>query len=145
MHRSKLFRALVIGGGMTAASLVGCGDEATNSAPASDEQSQSAGDETSNTDDNTSDETSSDSNETAGGDSSQPGDETDTDTDNGTDTDTDTDNETDPETDPTDEEATPTDAEPVVCFCGDEPQCCEEVDGEAQVAEGFECCWGTSC
>jgi hypothetical protein len=145
MHRSKLFRALVIGGGMTAASLVGCGDEATNSAPASDEQSQSAGDETSNTDDNTSDETSSDSNETAGGDSSQPGDETDTDTDTDNGTDTDTDNETDPETDPTDEEATPTDAEPVVCFCGDEPQCCEEVDGEAQVAEGFECCWGTSC
>lgn len=146
MHRSKLFRALVIGGGMTAASLVGCGDEATHEAPASDEQSQSAGDGTSNTDDTTSDETSSDSNETAGGDSSQPSGETDTDTDNNNDgTDTDTDTDTDPETDPADEEATPSDAEPAVCFCGDEPQCCEEVDGEAQVVEGFECCWGTSC
>ena len=31
------------------------------------------------------------------------------------------------------------------CFCNTQPECCEEVDGESQVVEGFECCWGTSC
>ena len=31
------------------------------------------------------------------------------------------------------------------CFCSSEPSCCEEVDGEQQVVDGFECCWGTSC
>ncbi|MBT6488710.1 MAG: hypothetical protein HOK97_03045 [Deltaproteobacteria bacterium] len=133
MHRSKLFRALVIGGGMTAASLVGCGDEATNADPVSDEQSQSAGDDTAESSDNT-------SGETAG--ETDP-DSTETSDNSGTDSETDV--ETDPETDPGEEDANSADGEPLTCFCGDEPQCCEEVDGESQVVEGFECCWGTSC
>ncbi|MBT6176394.1 MAG: hypothetical protein HOI23_04035 [Deltaproteobacteria bacterium] len=133
MHRSKLFRALVIGGGMTAASLVGCGDEATNADPVSDEQSQSAGDDTAESSDNT-------SGETAG--ETDP-DSTETSDNSGTDSETDV--ETDPETDPGEEDANSADGEPLTCFCGDEPQCCEEVDGESQVVDGFECCWGTSC
>ena len=112
MHRSKLFRALVIGGGMTAASLVGCGDEATSPSPAADEQ-------TSDTNENSSEETNSENDTTE-----EPDSNTDTDT---------------------EEEADPAQGELAPCFCGDEPQCCEEVDGEAQAAEGFECCWGTSC
>ena len=133
MHRSKLFRALVIGGGMTAASLVGCGDEATNADPVSDEQSQSAGDDTAESSDNT-------SGETAG--ETDP-DSTETSDNSGTDSETDV--ETDPETDPGEEDANSADGEPLTFFCGDEPQCCEEVDGESQVVDGFECCWGTSC
>ena len=133
MHRSKLFRALVIGGGMTAASLVGCGDEATNADPVSDEQSQSAGDDTAESSDNTSEETAGETD----------ADTTETSDNSGTDSETDV--ETDPETDPGEEDANSADGEPLTCFCGDEPQCCEEVDGESQVVDGFECCWGTSC
>ena len=51
MHRSKLFRALVIGGGMTAVTLLSCGDEtgensqksSNGSSPASQTDSTSVG------------------------------------------------------------------------------------------------------
>ncbi len=41
-------------------------------------------------------------------------------------------------------DATTSDAgevEAALCFCNSTPECCDGTD----VAEGFECCWGTSC
>ena len=101
MHRSKLFRALVIDGAMTAASLMGCGDESTTNP----QQPGGDGSSTSQDDSTTAQETSEAS---------------------------------------TDDQTT-ADAELSPCFCNTQPECCEEVDGEAQAVDGFECCWGTSC
>ena len=140
MHRSKLFRALVIGGSMTALTLGGCGDENSPNPSTNTEQNESA-----DTQDTNSTQTDTDDNTTP--------------TDNETDTDNEevpddqsTDPETEPETDPSDdvdpsssEEPADTATELAPCFCDSEPSCCEEVDGEAQAIDGFECCWGTSC
>ena len=140
MHRSKLFRALVIGGSMTAATLVGCGEE-PNQNP-SEDVVQNDSTSTDDTDSNASTEV-------------EPGNEvdpetdteTETNTDTNTNTETDTETDTNTETDPSssEEETSEADAELAPCFCNSEPSCCEEVDGAQQVVEGFECCWGTSC
>ena len=115
MHRSKLFRALVIGGGVTAASLLACGDE-PGTTPNNQDTSQSS---------------TSDSEES----STNTGETTDT---------TDTTQSTETETEETTETTDTTDDPLTPCFCNQE-DCCEEVDGEAVPMEGFECCWGTSC
>ncbi len=144
MHRSKLFRALVIGGSMTAAALVGCGDESAPNPAANSEQNESASTGDSQTGDSTQDGESSEAetheNATETGNDS-PSESEETDPAEGT--------ETDPadEPDPSSSEEDPAAAEGELapCFCGTEPSCCEEVEGELQVIDGFECCWGTSC
>ena len=138
MHRSKLFRALVIGGGMTAAALVGCGDETTAQVEQSaDQQSEStAGDST--PDDSTPDDSTPDDSTP---DDSTPDDST---PDDSTPDDSTPDDSTPDDSTP-DESDAATDDPLSPCFCDSTVDCCEEVDGEQQAAEGFECCWGTSC
>jgi hypothetical protein len=45
-----------------------------------------------------------------------------------------------PDADP----AAPDAAELAPCFCN-EPTCCDTSVDPPQVADGFECCWGTTC
>jgi len=33
----------------------------------------------------------------------------------------------------------------MLCFCAPRGTCCTEPDGVPTLAEGFECCWGTTC
>ena len=149
MHRSKLFRALVIGGGMTAAALMGCGDEAgTNPQQTGEDTSTASQDDTTSTPDNSTtatdptgtDDGATDTEDTNGKNSSTDDETTDTEDTNGEDSSTDEEGTEGS----TDEEAS-ADGELAPCFCNAEPECCEEVDGQAQAIEGFECCWGTSC
>lgn len=135
MHCSKLFRALVIGGGMTAAALTGCGDEAATAPQANGEMSSEVSENETSTDEATATDTSGEVNE-----GTAPEDSTDDVVDDAT---------PDESEDSSSEDTSSSEANAgenlAPCFCGTEPDCCEEVDGEAQATDGFECCWGTSC
>ena len=142
MHRSKLFRALVIGGSMTAATLSGCGEEKSSNPANTAGQNESV--DASDSETNNSTDPIEDDNES---------------THSGTETETSDETEPSDASDPTDssdapdesdessseEEPSDTATQLTPCFCNSEPSCCEEVDGEQQAADGFECCWGTSC
>ena len=120
MHRSKLFRALVIGGSMTAATLVGCGDEkSSNPADTAGQNETSSSDSVNDVSDSSDIADASDASDIS--DASDTADASDS------------------------SDASDAQTELAPCFCSSEPSCCEEVDGEQQVVDGFECCWGTSC
>ena len=144
MHRSKLFRALVIGGSMTAATLAGCGEEKSSNPASNQEQNETSSTQSGSDASDTPD--ASDASDTS--DVSDASDASDTpdasDASDASDT-PDSSDASDASDTPDSSDASDAQTELAPCFCGSEPSCCEEVEGELQAMEGFECCWGTSC